>query len=106
MNTATYQVESKQAAIAAATQLLERSAWFEVEPRPFDWYSFTVKAGEGHEIVFQQSTPCNKGMMKVVVEITCPESNGPIDNMKAAARLLDSIITGDIEDADISISQN
>ncbi len=50
---AQFQVESKQAAIAAATQLIERSAWYEVEPRPFDWYCFSIKAGEGHEIIFK-----------------------------------------------------
>ncbi len=53
METATYQVESKQAAIATAQQLIERSAWFAVEPRPFDWYSFSIKPGEGHEVFFQ-----------------------------------------------------
>jgi hypothetical protein len=49
---ATWQVEGTPAALEAATKLIERSAWFTVEPRPFDWYHFSVKAGEGHEIVF------------------------------------------------------
>jgi hypothetical protein len=49
---ATWQVEGTRNATEAATKLLERSAWFQVEPRPFDWYHFSVKAGEGHEVVF------------------------------------------------------
>jgi len=48
----TWQVEGTRAATEAATKLIERSAWFQVEPRPFDWYSFSVKAGEGLEKIF------------------------------------------------------
>jgi hypothetical protein len=47
--TATWLVESKQGMRDAANGLIERSAWFEVEPRPFDWYAVSVKAGGGHE---------------------------------------------------------
>lgn len=49
---ATWQVEGEEAATAAAAKLIARSAWFEVEPRPCNWFAFSVKAGEGHEIVF------------------------------------------------------
>lgn len=49
---ATWQVEGTRAAMEAAQMLIERSAWFQVEPRPFDWFHFSVKAGEGHEVVF------------------------------------------------------
>lgn len=49
---ASWQVEGTPAALEAARKLVERSAWFAVEPRPFDWYHFSVKASEGHEIVF------------------------------------------------------
>ena len=49
---ATWQMEGTRAATEAAGKLIARSAWFAVEPRPFDWYHFTVKAGEGHEVVF------------------------------------------------------
>ena len=51
---ATWQVEGQQAATEAAGKLITRSAWFAVEPRPFDWYLFSVKSGEGHETVFNE----------------------------------------------------
>ncbi len=42
---------------------------------------------------------------RIAIVITCPEPATPIDDIKTAARLLDSIIGGSIEDADVSISQ-
>lgn len=51
---ATFEVEGEQAACEAAVKMIERSAWFAVEPRPFDIYSFSVKTGEGHKSIFDQ----------------------------------------------------
>ena len=66
--TATWQVEGQPAAVEAATKLIGRSAWFTVEPRPFDWYHFSVKAGEGHEIAFNttRSGECDPDTLLVV----------------------------------------
>jgi hypothetical protein len=44
-----------------------------------------------------------KNTMKVVIEIACPESEGPINNVKAAARLLDAVVSGSIAGADVSL---
>jgi hypothetical protein len=46
-----------------------------------------------------------KQLWEITVTITCPKAHGPVANSKAAARLLDSIISGNIKQADISIEQ-
>jgi hypothetical protein len=58
---ATWQVESEQTAVQVAGALIRRSAWFAVEPRPFNWYCFSVKVGEGHDVVFNTLRHAQRG---------------------------------------------
>jgi len=52
MKTVEFHVRGQAATLSIARKLIERSAWFAVEPQPDDWYCFSIKPGEGLERIF------------------------------------------------------